>query len=197
MNEMTSPIEITSRHLTELQQVLGANVNDMCYLLGISISKWSQLKSSVGGLGDPALCMMIRWYLMHPELAPIKPAPTAREIFDLFNRVTPITKNEFSLLFGQEKSASGRWLRDISPVDQSPAVKRLFVIARDLLSGKKMSEQQDIIENVWKPMIKAEGESRGLADVFKEGAWKSKEERSSSIHSKAIRDSYAARKKEK
>lgn len=161
---------VLGRDLDEIKQLFGLSSPDTCYLLGISISKWSELigKGADKPIEDPTLALLVRILDLHPELISLPQYPDVQEMFDLFKRVNPsIDQKRFSILMGGEASSGHRWLK--TRPRMTATMPRLMLYLQRMLDSSRDRGWKEL--KTWSEIVQLEGSARGVADVFKAGRW--------------------------
>lgn len=161
---------VIGRDLDELKQLFGLSSPDTCYLLGISISKWSDLigKGADKPIDDPTLALLVRILDLRPDLITLPTYPDVQDMFDLFKRVNPsIDQKRFSILMGGEASSGHRWLK--TRPRMTATMPRLMLYLQRLIESSPDGGWKEL--NAWADVVKHEGNARGVADVFKSGRW--------------------------
>lgn len=166
---------VLGKDLDSLRQTLGILTNEACFVFGMSITKWTELKGAGADepLSDPTLALLIRLLDMNPELPVLPKYPSPQEMFDLINDIQQTEQKPFALLFGSEGSATYRWLQDGARV--SPAVARLMYYLRLTLLNAPPSKREKLLKQ-WRDVVSKEGSARGVEDVFKSFAWNTRED---------------------
>jgi hypothetical protein len=161
---------VLGKDLDSLRQTLGILTNEACFVFGMSITKWTELKRNRSDepLSDPSLALLVRLLDMNPELPVLPKYPTPNEMFDLVNGIQEIQPKPFALLFGSEASATYRWRRAGARV--SPAVARLMYYLRLTLMNASPDKREQILKK-WRDVVEKEGSARGVPDVFRACAW--------------------------
>jgi hypothetical protein len=131
--------------LTLLRQKTRANIADCCYLLGITAVKWNEYDHAPHQvLGDVSVSLLTWALLTYPEthFLPVFPEPVevypAYENAVRYSRVTlPVPETAFSLLLGQSRLSTKRWLTG-SPTHHSlpPPARRLLLVLQTLLQTR-------------------------------------------------------------
>ena len=75
---------------------------------------------------------------------------------------------------GSEASATYRWLKPGARM--SPAVGRLMYYMKMAMLAASPEKRSKMLES-WRETVQLEGTARGVADIFKSGAWSAKEPR--------------------
>jgi hypothetical protein len=164
---------VLGKDLDAIAQQFGMLVSDACWLFGMSITKWMQVvrKAPEVPLRDPTLALLVRFLDAHPELNVIPQFPSAAEMFALVNKVQEVDQKRFSVMFGSEASATYRWLKPGSRM--SPAVGRLMYYMKMAMLAASPEKRSQMLES-WRETVQLEGTARGVADIFKSGAWRAK-----------------------
>jgi len=158
-------------HLALVKSQLGCSTADICWLLGVSITKWTQIVNGKGRdrpVTDPTLALMVRLLDSHPELSLIPKAPSATEFFEFMNEIAPTDQKRFSILLGAEASAANRWLT--KGQRQGATQQRLMHCLKLFLLSRPAAERPELLDS-WSNVVATEGKARGGKDVFKEGRW--------------------------
>jgi hypothetical protein len=164
---------VIGKDLDEVRQQHGWQVNDACWVYGLSMTRWMQIvrQAPDSPVKDPTLALLVRFLDSHPDSSPIPRAPSPAEMHDLINSVEKTKPKSFAAYFGSEPSANHRWLKQGGR--PSPAVSRLmYVVQEELLAHPQ--KQADILI-AWRETVKIEGAARGNEDVLVSGDWKQAE----------------------
>lgn len=161
---------VLGRDLDELKQLFGLSSPDTCYLLGISISKWSELigKGADKPIEDPTLALLARILDLHPGLISLPQYPDVQDMFELFKKVNPsIDQKRFSILMGGEASSGHRWLK--SRPRMTATMPRLMLYLQRMIESSPDGGWKEL--KTWSEIVRLEGNARGVEDVFKAGRW--------------------------
>lgn len=160
---------VLGRDLEDVKLNFGLSTADTCWLLGMSMTKWTQLKNKPDvPVTDTTLALLIRLLDQHPEL-PVMPAmPDASEMYELLNTSQKMDLRRFAILMGSESSAGYRWLN--GPSRRPPAMQRLMFYMRMVLMGARSDDRQRIVAE-WIKTVSEEAQARGVQDIFKAGRW--------------------------
>lgn len=170
MIPITRPV--IGRDLEEIKQLLGLSAGDTCYLLGLSITKWTSLVRTFPDepLKDPTLALLVRFLDKYPEMSIMPVYPTATEMYEMFKSLVPsMDQRRFSVLFGAERAACSRWLRT-GGSRISPDLARLMLYLRNQLLALPEEDRAQAIHE-WADVVDLEGKARGVSNVFKVGRW--------------------------
>lgn len=160
---------VIGRDLEEIKQQFGLTTADACFLFGISITKWTQLKTAANEpLTDPSLALLVRFLAEHPELSVIPKMPNAIEMFDLFNEILEVDQKRFSIMMGAEASAGYRWRKSNSR--QGAALQRLMYYMKLALMSRTGGDKVQLLDS-WCKTVENEGLARGVPDIFRAGQW--------------------------
>lgn len=163
---------VIGRDLEEIKQLLGLSAGDTCFLLGLSITKWTSLvrTSPDEPVKDPTLALLVRFLDRYPEMSIMPTYPTATEMFDMFKALVPnMDQRRFSVLFGAERAACSRWLRT-GGARISPDLARLMLYLRNQLAALPEEERLEALRE-WADVVQIEGQARGVSNVFRVGRW--------------------------
>lgn len=175
---------VMGKDLEAVAQQFRMLTSDACWIFGLSITRWTQIvrNSPDDPLTDPTLALLVRFLDDNPDLTLLPQFPTAPEMFEEINRIQQIDQKRFAVMFGNESSATYRWLKPGARM--SPAVGRLMYYMRMALLSAPPDKRQKMLEQ-YRKTVTTEGKARGVSDVFTAGSW----------NNKAIRDAIAAKKK--
>ncbi|PKU21957.1 hypothetical protein [Telmatospirillum siberiense] len=169
---------ITGNDLEDLRKILGLSVTDLTFLFGFSMPHWGKIKKAADNpVRDPAVALLARWWLAHPETCPIHQSPTPAFVRDSINEILatdplgedaplngPVSKKDFGLSFGREMSAGYRWTRDNGKVP--PVLNRLLTIAQE-----QINRNPETFWKEWIGLVEEEAKARGIDDLWAEGNW--------------------------
>jgi len=170
---------ITGNDLEDLRRILGISVTDLTFLFGFSMPQWGRVKKAANSpVRDPAVALLVRWWLKHPETCPIHQAPSPTFVRDSINDALarnkkdgdnasapgPISKKDFGLSFGREMSAGYRWTRDNGRLP--PVLNRLLTIAQE-----QINRNPETFWEEWIELVEEEAGARGIDDLWTEGNW--------------------------
>lgn len=176
---MKSSVEpIRGSDLERLRRILGLPVDDMRWLMGLTISRWSEYVHYIPDEPvPPAVALLARFYFEYPEKCPIPQWPTAHELYARLNG----TLKELAIILGRESVSGFRWVKIKG--EMSPIVKRLaYHLCNEIDEGRLPD---------WRRRVEAEALARGRSNIWHDGTWSSKEER------QRLRDRLAERKAER
>jgi len=166
---------VLGRDLDDIKQQFGLSTADACWLFGMSITKWTHVcrQGAAEPVTDPTLALLVRFLDLHPELSVVPKLPDAMEIYTLVNSIVDTDQKRFSILVGSEASATYRWRKHGSR--QSPTAQRLMYCMKMSLLGRPDADKLELLDE-WEGVVKAEGQARGVDDVFRRGYWSAKSE---------------------
>lgn len=166
---------VLGKDLEAVRQQYGLLASDMIWVLGLSITRWTQIVRQAPDepVKDPTLALLVRFLDQHPELAVIPKFPTPQEMLQLLNEVSEVDPKRFSVLFGSEVSAAYRWMRpDARP---SSVVNRLMLFMKMAMLMRDQAGRVELLDG-WRRTVALEAQSRGAEDIFRTGKWTHKEE---------------------
>lgn len=188
---------VRGRDLKTVQEMHNLSVQDVCYLLSISMNKWSTLvnKGANEPISSVPLAMLVRALVENPTIDILPMFPEAQELFDLINEVYPIDWKSFGVMLGAEASAGSRWKKpNARPV---PGVRRLMLVLKLMLKACDSKRDKAAKINDWVQSIQNEGRARGSENVMDSGRWKSKEEIAASKQSLGAKRGQQTRKRQR
>lgn len=160
---------VTPRDLERLRRKLGHLVNDFCFLLGISMSKWSKLKKRLDDpIDDPGLAILARILDAHPEYDLVPTPPSASDVFETLVSFKPyanMPRRAFGIYFGRDASASYRWLEQNQHT--GPVTNRLLTVMDRFLADKGVPGLDE-----WNEIVSIEATARGIPEIWREGLWR-------------------------
>jgi hypothetical protein len=159
--------------LENLRARLGVSAMDMSFILGISITKWSQFINHYRNEPIPSVGIeaWVRYLSAHPEANPLPKFPEPAELFDMIKGARKVTNKYFANATFRQSSSGYRWMTlkgRASPVHQ----RILYALKHHLASLPKNQMQNALIE--WDKMVMEIGQARGIENVFKAGTWTNK-----------------------
>lgn len=169
---MTIPKDrpVIGRDLEALRQQFALLTSDVCWLLGMSITKWTQVvrQNPDEPVSDPTLALLVRHLSEHPELQLIPRFPSPKEMFEFLQEVGEVDAKSFGVMWGAEASAGYRWLRQ--EPDIVPGVSRLMHYVQLTMQAAPENERAELLAR-WRRLVDIEAKSRGVDDVFKSKSW--------------------------
>jgi hypothetical protein len=173
---------VVGKDLLLLQQWLGLDVAELTAALGINITRWTELteRHPDEPLDDPALALLVWALFTYPEHSYLPRYPDPQETYAVYQQVTGelpsassrkllATKRAFGLLLGREETSGFRWLSPGSgPKATRPQTRRLMRMFTDILKDRGAEALQQ-----WLRRVSIEAASRGIADLWESGSWKS------------------------
>lgn len=137
---------VTGAHMERLTTIFDANQTECQQALKVTKKRWDR-SMTLGQLEDPALAILVRWYLTYPDTWPIRyvPTPDLDAITEYFG-----DKRSVPMLVARSQNAIYRW-----------AGKPPSGYVRVLLSTL-----ENFVKMASKPATQTEGNSR-IADLMK------------------------------
>lgn len=165
---------ILGEDLDSLREQLGMSTMDACWLYGLSMTKWTLIAKrnlAKEPLKNVTLALLVRVLRAYPEVSPVMPAPTAKDVFAAILESQPaLDRKRMAIMFGCEASSGYRWLTTDSEI--GPALVRLFKMFM-LFHGEVITSPKKKAELVaeWDEMVNTEARARGVRNVFSTGRW--------------------------
>ena len=155
--------------LEDLREKLGVSVADVCWLLGLSVTKWMQVvrHGARDPVKDPTLALLARVLERHAQANPMPRMPSPQEVFQRICDSQPIDKKRMALLFGYEASSGYRWLTARGRC--SPTLSRLLYGFARLAGGEAAGLARTLA--AWQRMVEAEAAARGVENLWAAGRW--------------------------
>lgn len=152
---------VLGKDLEVVRQQLGLLSSDMCFLLGVSMTRWMHIcrRDADLPLNDPTMALLIRILDAHPELSILPTFPEPAEMLELLNKVQQVDgKKAFPVMLGSDASAGYRWLQNGGK--QGPAVSRLMLCLKLALQAKAPENRGEVLDN-WRDVVNKEAVTRG------------------------------------
>lgn len=163
---------VRGHDLNDVREKLMLSVEDMCWLIGISMPRWSLLtrdENALKPLSDTTIAILVRVLDEYPEYNFVPQMPSPQEIFDALQAVdSNITMKEASIMLGREASSCFHWIRRGRRA--APSVLRLGHILLNQVNGDQRSSKTKFI-NYLRTIVVREANARGQRDIFEAGTW--------------------------
>lgn len=165
---------VTGRDLEALRQKLDLLVNDFCFVLGISMAKWSRIKKSPDApLDDPGLAILARVLDDDPSLSLVPKAPTPQAVHDKIVAHKPYSampRRAFGIVLGRDASASYRWLEQQQHT--GTVTDRLLIVLAKVLDTKGLPGLEK-----WMTVVDTEASARKISNIWREGLWRQRQKK--------------------
>lgn len=173
LTDDSSPVTVT--HYLKLQQKLGFDLADYQSLMGISVKEhYLMTLKPDAPLSDPGLCLHIRLLDEFPEL--VDPGPEVMELVRLIKQVKrdypdtalpmPANASLVGLMLGRNVRTSSTW-----STGRATPPRKIMALVSHLLTLLKESDAPDRLLARYCKLVGQEGQTRGIADIFKEKRW--------------------------
>ncbi len=161
---------VTGADLDAVRQQMGLPMADAIWLYGISPNKWSKMVRMHPNepVSDPTLALFVRFLDKHPELALFPRWPQAREMFDFLNETQKISREDFSLQLGYERTAATRWFNALD-LRQTAALSRLLYCIRETMLPMDKRERGQLMDELRATALQ-EASARKV-NLLKTGRW--------------------------
>ena len=168
--------EIKPAVLDYLQNLLGVSTMDLYYLIGLGRGAARRTVATSGGrtsVADPALALLVRYYLHFPDIARqlIPPTPHPKEVFEQLNAGCDednlrVSKRRFALLLGRNATFP---TQAFQPYIQPTALmaRLLFAISQDI----RTRGPAEALKNL-EAFAESEMRIRELSFVSDAGTWR-------------------------
>lgn len=157
---------VTGADLDMVRQSYGLLMADACFLFGLSPNKWMEIvrKHPNDAIQDATLALLVRFLDQHPELSLIPRWPDTREMFDFFKDAKEdITREQFSVQLGFERTAATRWFT--TKGRQTAGLARLLYCFREVLEPLDRKGREKLLSD-WQKTVGNEALQRGVPDIF-------------------------------
>lgn len=160
--------------MERLRQKLGVTVEDMCYMIGISMPRWGLLVRRNGDkpLRDVTTSLIVRYIDKHIDDSYLPKMPTPHDLFErmesdqvVINALGSVNMKTISVMLGRESTSGHRWL--VTGRGPSPSILRASLVISNILSGSN----PEIGLQEWLGVINEEARARGVSDIWKAGKW--------------------------
>lgn len=146
----------------------GFTISAACELLGLQRQKWAELhKKPSEPIDDMAVCILLLFYLEHPETIPMaRVVDIRRDMHSLgFNPEDPSHKKEYAIAHGREPAAAYRWLGDQGAVGK-PVERLMEAVSR--LDANSADKRRNALRKIATEVA----DRQGVTDPFARGTWR-------------------------
>lgn len=102
---------VTGAVISEFQVTFGLSMKQLCEILSIPRAQVKTLLASPEPVKDPALAILVRYYMKFPHLLPRKNKVDMREIYEKIGGEKVVRDRAFCIPFGRDAGGSYRWLK--------------------------------------------------------------------------------------
>lgn len=171
MNKASDKRPVRSVDLEIWRSQYGLTISAACELLGLQRQKWTELqKKPSEPIDDMAVCILLLFYLQHPETIPIS------RVIDIesdmkslgFNPDDPSDKKEYAIAHGREPAAAYRWLGNQGAVGK-PVERLMEAVSR--LETNSPTKRRDHLRKIATEVANRQG----VSDPFGRGTWRKEE----------------------
>ena len=171
MNKVSAKPPVRSVDLEMWRTRYGLTISAACELLGLQRQKWTELqKKPSEPIDDMAVCILLLFYLEHPETIPIsRVIDIQRDMESLgFNPEDPSDKKEYAIAHGREPAAAYRWLGNQGTVGK-PVERLMEAVSR--LETNSPQKRRDHLRKIATEVATRQG----VSDPFARGTWRKEE----------------------
>lgn len=163
---------VRGQDLNDVREKLALSVEDMCWLLGMTMPRWSIMtrdENALNTISDTTVAILVRILDEFPEFNFVPTMPSPQDIFEaLVSLDSNITMKEASILLGREGSSCFHWIKRGRRA--APSVLRLGRILLDQMNGDMRAHKNKFL-NYLRSIVVREANCRGQRDIFGEGSW--------------------------